>query len=77
MTSSDAANVSQVSISAFLLSLTGTGAAIWRLIDGTRSREQLLAALSEQFETSGPGVESDVEDFLARLRSAGLLAPAE
>jgi pyrroloquinoline quinone biosynthesis protein D len=55
-------------------SLSGTSAVIWRLIDGKRDRAALLAALVEEFEGDEVIVAADVDQFLAQLRGAGLLA---
>ena len=55
-------------------SLSGTAAAIWRLIDGTRDRAALLAAVADQFDGEEPRVAADVDDLLAQLRGLGLLA---
>ena len=54
-------------------SLSGTSAAIWRLIDGKRDRAALLAALREQFDGAQTSITADVDEFLARLRETGLL----
>lgn len=55
-------------------SLSGTAAATWRLIDGTRDREALLEALAAEFDGDGTDMAADVDEFLARLREIGLLA---
>jgi pyrroloquinoline quinone biosynthesis protein D len=55
-------------------SLTGTAAATWRLIDGKRSREELLAALVDRFDGPAADIAADVDDFLASLRDMGLVA---
>lgn len=55
-------------------SIAGTGASIWRLIDGTRTREQLIAALGEDFDVEEPAIAEDVDEFLSRLTEIGLLA---
>jgi pyrroloquinoline quinone biosynthesis protein D len=54
-------------------SLTGTGREIWRLIDGTRDREAVLAALAAGYETEETGMAGEVDGFLSELRNAGLL----
>ena len=54
-------------------SLSGTSAAIWRLIDGQRDRATLLAALGEQFEGDESAIAADVDAFLDQLRETGLL----
>lgn len=55
-------------------SLSGTAAATWRLIDGTRDRTSLIAALATEFDVHKTTVAADVDDFLAQLRENGLLA---
>jgi hypothetical protein len=55
-------------------SLSGTGAAIWRLIDGERDRSALIAALSETFEGGEEAIAADVDQFLRQLTDTGLLA---
>ena len=55
-------------------SLAGTGAIIWRLIDGTRDRSALLEALAIEFDGDRANIASDVDEFLLRLRETGLLA---
>jgi hypothetical protein len=54
--------------------LSGTAAAIWRLIDGSRDRAALIAALAERFTTSESEIALDVDEFLAGLEETGLLA---
>jgi hypothetical protein len=55
-------------------SLAGTGAVIWRLIDGTRDRAALINALASQFEGDELQISTDVDDFLNQLREMGLIA---
>ena len=55
-------------------SLTGTGAAIWRLIDGSRDRQGLIASLAEDYGSDAGTIAPDVDAFLARLDEAGFLA---
>ena len=55
-------------------SLAGTAAAAWRLIDGKRGREELVAALAAQFDTPAADIAADVDDFLASLRDMGFVA---
>lgn len=57
-------------------SLTGTAKAIWLLIDGTRSRDTLLADLASQFSARPDAIASEVDAFLGQLTEAGLLAAA-
>jgi len=54
-------------------SLTGTAATTWRLIDGNRNRDALLAALADEYSTDEAAIAADVDEFLAHLRETGLL----
>lgn len=54
-------------------SLTGTAAAIWRKIDGTRSRSVLIAELAKEYARPEGDVTQDVDAFLAQLKTAGLI----
>jgi hypothetical protein len=55
-------------------SLSGTGAAIWRLIDGNRDRHALVAAAASEFDADEGKILADVDEFILRLRETGLLA---
>lgn len=55
-------------------SLSGTAAATWRMIDGTRDRNSLLSALAKQYEGDEAKIAADIDEFLAKLREMGLLA---
>jgi hypothetical protein len=54
-------------------SLTGTAAAIWRLIDGSRDRTALISAVADEFAADQATLAADVEPFLAQLIAAGLV----
>ena len=54
-------------------SLTDSAAAIWDLLDGTRNRAAMLAALAERYETSPVELASDLDIFLGELRGGGLI----
>ena len=54
-------------------SLTGTAVAIWRKIDGTRSRSILITELAEEYARPQDEVTVDVDAFLAQLNTAGLI----
>ena len=56
-----------------LLTLSDTGAAIWRLIDGTRDREALIAAMAAQYSADEEQLSRDVDDFLGQLTEARLI----
>ena len=57
-----------------LLSLTDSGAVVWRLIDGGRDRSGLIAALEAEFAADRRQIERDVDDLLFQLKGAGLIA---
>jgi hypothetical protein len=57
-----------------LLTLAETAASVWRLIDGQRDRSTLVVALGEQYDVGAEDIGRDVDEFLLRLREAGLLA---
>ena len=57
-------------------SITGTGRAIWTMIDGARDRAALVAALAREFDAGETEIAADVDDFLAQLAGEGLLATA-
>ena len=56
-------------------SLAGTGAAAWRLIDGTRDRSALITALATEFDGVEAEIAADIDEFLAQLKDLGLVAP--
>ena len=55
-------------------SLTGTAQAIWRLLDGTRDRAGLIAALAAEYDAPEAAIAADCDAFTAELLAAGLLA---
>ena len=55
-------------------SLSGTSAAIWRLIDGSRDRRALVAALTADYDAEESEIAADVDALLVQLRDTGLLA---
>lgn len=57
-----------------LLSLAGTAAAAWRLIDGQRDRAALEAALGEEYDADAQQIASELGQWLQQLRDAGLIA---
>ena len=54
-------------------SLSGTAAAAWRLIDGSRDRHALLEALTHQFVGDEEGIAADLDEFLLELEGAALI----
>ena len=57
-----------------LLTLTGTAAATWRLIDGQRDRHVLIEALAVEFASREQEIAPEVGQFLGQLKEAGLVA---
>ena len=55
-------------------SLTGTAAAIWRLVDGARDQAALTDALSADFDGCGTDISVEVEQFITELKELGLVA---
>lgn len=54
-------------------SLAGTSLDVWRLVDGTRSADEIAASLAEDYGTPVDVVGPDVAAFLEELRAAGLI----
>ena len=55
-------------------SLTGTAAAIWRLVDGARDQAALTDALSADFDGCVTDISVEVEQFITELKELGLVA---
>ena len=55
-------------------SLTDSAATIWDLLDGTRNRAALLAALTSQYDAEKQALANDLDTFLGELRDGGLIA---
>ena len=55
-------------------SLHDSAAAIWDLLDGTRDRTAVLAALCAQYDAPNADLARDLDSFLGELRSGGLIA---
>ena len=54
-------------------SLTGTAVVAWQLIDGKRDRTDLVAALASLFRVDQGRLEGEIDEFLDRLKSWGLI----
>ena len=54
-------------------SLSGTAAAIWRLIDGKRDRTALRDLLAAQFDGDASTMAADMDTFLAELKEMEIL----
>ena len=58
-----------------IIALNASAALIWQLLDGTRSRSEIVALISEAYPEAG-NVGGDVDDLLATLRGAGAVEQA-
>ncbi|MDQ0000061.1 pyrroloquinoline quinone biosynthesis peptide chaperone PqqD [Pseudarthrobacter sulfonivorans] len=56
--------------------LEGTAAAIWELIDGQRTVQEILAELEARFDDESGQMVSQVADFLEHLQKQHLIEPA-
>ncbi|WP_164205429.1 PqqD family protein [[Micrococcus luteus] ATCC 49442] len=56
--------------------LEGTAAAIWDLIDGHRTEQEILAELEASFDDESGQMESQIADFLGHLQQQHLIEPA-
>lgn len=52
--------------------LTGSGSYVWDLIDGSRSIDQIVGSLEEEFEAEDGAIRTDVLEFVDALVAAGL-----
>lgn len=56
--------------------LNETAAAAWELLGSGTSRQEVIDALTEEFETSRPQASSDVDELLLYLKRENLLVEA-
>lgn len=49
------------------------GGSIWRLCDGSRSRDEIVDALAEEYAVDRATLEADVDAFVAELGERGWL----
>jgi len=59
-----------------IYTLNEVGATIWKLIDGTRTADDIALAVVEVFEVEPEQARRDVEEFLAQLTEAGMIGRA-
>ena len=55
------------------VTVTGSGLAVWDLLDRPRSTDGLVAELSERFAADPATIRADVEALVGRLAEAGAL----
>jgi len=54
--------------------LNPTGARIFSLLDGTRTREEIASVVAEEFEVTNEQASQDVDEFLDELGQHGMIA---
>lgn len=57
--------------------LNAVAMAIYPLLDGTRTRDEIVAKIVEEFEISAEEARQDLDAFLSELAEHGMLAGAE
>ncbi len=60
-----------------IYTLNEVGGAVWRLLDGRRSDEEIVDAICAEFDVERDRAQSDVAALLASLREAGLIERAQ
>lgn len=55
------------------LGINPVGVAVWKLLDGHRTLDEIVALLGEQFEGVGPGAAEDLSAYMAELAASGLV----
>jgi len=53
--------------------LNGTGSLIWSLIDGERTRDEIVSEVQSRLRDAPEGVAAHVDQFLAELRERELI----
>jgi pyrroloquinoline quinone biosynthesis protein D len=56
--------------------LDEVGARVWELADGTRTAEQIAAALAEEFDAPLETIQADLLELLGELTESGLMTDA-
>ncbi len=56
-----------------IFALAGVAAAVWQLLDGTRSLNEVLASIVERYDVTEGAAWKDLCDFVERLHEAGLV----
>ena len=54
-----------------MITVNGSGAYLWELLETEQSVDSLAAALQEKYEVAQAQAKADVEAFLAKLQAAG------
>ena len=56
-----------------IYTLSGVSAAIWKLIDGQRTRGEIKAAILDEYAVSDEQLEADLDEFFEQLHSIGAI----
>jgi hypothetical protein len=56
-----------------IYTLNEVGTSIWKLIDGTRSVEQIVEQIGNEYEVRNDEATTDVFEFLITLEAEGLI----
>lgn len=59
--------------SAEFFSLNQTAGAVWRLIDGTRGRDAIVAKLAADYGVKAATIAAEVDEVLGKFREAGFI----
>jgi hypothetical protein len=60
-----------------IYSLNEVGTAVWQLIDGQRTVEQVVEAIGDEYEVPPEQAAKDVADYLGKLEAEGLIRQSE
>jgi hypothetical protein len=60
-----------------IYSLNATGSRLWELLDVARSRDELVAALRDEFEVAPEQLERETDSLLAELEQASLVSSGD
>lgn len=60
-----------------IYSLNEVGTAVWQLIDGQRTVEQVVEAIGDEYEVTPEQAAKDVADYLGKLEAEGLIRQSE
>jgi len=61
---------------ASIYSFNGTGTLIWRLLESPRTLEELISAVTREYEVEPAQAEHDVTEFVSEMKAVGLVEVA-
>jgi len=56
-----------------IFTLNEVGASIWRLMDGTRSMQEILSELTQEFDVAEDQLSGDIAEFVEQLQLSNLI----